>query len=93
MTIGILTLAIFIYDSNSLKAKRMVLHSLKARLRNSFNVAVTQIDDQDKWQKSTLAIVGVEKSRQTMNRILSNIVDFIEAFHSVRLINYEMEMI
>jgi len=49
MTIGILRLVLFIHESNSLKDKRMVLHSLKARLRSNFNVAVTQVDDQDKW--------------------------------------------
>lgn len=93
MTIGILKLALFIHDSNSLKEKRMVLHSLKARLRNNFNVAVSQIGDEDKWQKATLAIVGVEKDRRKMDSVLSNIVNFIEGFASVNLINYEMEMI
>jgi len=93
VTIGILRLEIFIPDSNSLKAKRMVLHSLKARLRNSFNVAVTQINDEDKWQKSSLAIVGVEKNSQTMNSALSRIVNFIEGFGQINLINYEIELI
>ena len=49
MTIGVLTVELFIPESSSLKEKRMVLHSLKARLRNHFNVAVTEIDDEDKW--------------------------------------------
>jgi len=93
MTVGILNLIIFIHDSNSLKAKRMVLHSLKARLRNSFNVAVTQIDDEDKWQKTTLAVVGVERYRANMNSILSKVVEFIEKFNGIELINYEMELI
>ena len=93
MTIGILNLEIFIHDSNSLKEKRMVLHSLKARLRNSFNVAVTQIDDEDKWQKTTLAVVGVERERNNMNRTLSRIVNFVEKFNQLELINYEMELI
>lgn len=93
MTVGILRLMIFIPQSNSLKFKRMVLHSLKARLRNNFNIAVTQIDDQDKWQKSTLAIVGIEKNKNTMNSTLSNIVNFIERWDSVCLLDYEMEMI
>lgn len=93
MTIGILKLVLFIQDSNSLKAKRMVLHSLKSKLRNHFNVAVTQIDDEDKWQKSTLAVVGVEKDRNNMNSILSNIINFIEKFNSVDLINHEIELI
>ena len=93
MTIGILRLALFIQDSNSLKEKRMVLHSLKARLRNNFNVAVTQIDNEDKWQRTTLAIVGVEKDRKNMNSTLSDIINFIGRFNSINLIDYEMELI
>jgi len=93
MTVGILRLVIIIQDSNSLKQKRMVLHSLKARLRNNFNVAVAQIADEDKWQKSTLAVVGVEKNRNSINSILSRVVNFIENANSLELVNYEMELI
>ena len=93
MTVGILKLELFIPESNSLKRKRMVLHSLKAKLRNNFNVAVAQIGDEDKWQKSTLAIVGVEKDRNNMNSVLSAIINFIEKFNSISLINHEMELI
>lgn len=93
MTIGILKLILFIQDSNSLKEKRMVLHSLKAKLRNNFNVAVTQIDDEDKWQRATIAIVGAERDRKNMNSILSGIINFIEKFDGVDLINHELELI
>jgi uncharacterized protein YlxP (DUF503 family) len=93
MTIGILQLAIFIHNSNSLKEKRMILHSLKARLRNNFNVAATQIDDEDKWQKSTLAIVGVERDRKNMDRILCRIINFVEDFNGIDLIDHEIELI
>ncbi|MFH1269854.1 MAG: DUF503 domain-containing protein [Candidatus Omnitrophota bacterium] len=93
MTVGILKLTLFIPDSNSLKEKRMVLHSLKARLRNNFNVAVSQIGDEDKWQKATLAVVGVEKDGRNMNSLLSSVVNFIEEFKTTNLINYEMELI
>lgn len=93
MTIGILKLTLFIHNSSSLKEKRMVLHSLKARLRNNFNIAVTQIDDDDKWQKATIAIVGAERDRKNMNSNLSDIINFIEEFNSVDIINHEMELI
>ncbi|MDD4939343.1 MAG: DUF503 domain-containing protein [Candidatus Omnitrophica bacterium] len=93
MTVGILRVNLFIHESNSLKEKRMVLHSLKARLRNSFNVAVTQIDEEDKWQRATLAVVGVEKDRDTINSILSNVVNFIGEFKKAELIDSEMELI
>lgn len=93
MIIGILKLFIFIPGSNSLKEKRMVLHSLKERLRNNFNVSVIQIDGQDKWQKATLAVVGAEKSSANMSRVFSSVVNFIENFNRADLINYEMELI
>ncbi len=93
MTVGILVLEIFIPESNSLKHKRMVLHSLKARLRNTFNVAVTQIDDEDKWQRSRLAIVGVERDRRTMNSALSRVIEFAGIFPGINVINHEMELI
>lgn len=69
------------------------MHSLKARLRNNFNVSVAQIGDEDKWQKSTLAVVGVERDRKVMNSTLSNIINFIGEFGGIHLIDQEMELI
>jgi uncharacterized protein YlxP (DUF503 family) len=93
MIVGILTLEIYIAESTSLKQKRMVLHSFKARLRNSFNVAVTQVADEDKWQKSTLAVVGVERNRRSADSLLSNVVNFTNEFAGVSIINHHTELI
>ena len=93
MTVGILQLALFIYGSNSLKERRMVLNSLKKKLRNNFNVSVAQIDGANKWQRATLAVVGVGKDKRNINSILSEIIDFMEKIDIVNLIDYEMELI
>jgi hypothetical protein len=71
----------------------MILHSLKSRLRNNFNVAVTQIDDQDKWQKTTLAVAGVEIDRKHMNSVMSRVINFVEEFGGITLIDHEMELL
>lgn len=71
----------------------MVLHSLKAKLRNNFNIAIAQIDNEDKWQMTTLAVVGVEKDKKNINSDLSRVINFIEKFNNVDLIDYEMELI
>jgi uncharacterized protein YlxP (DUF503 family) len=71
----------------------MGLHSLKARLRNNFNVAVAQVDDEDKWQKSTLAVVGVARDRKAMDSTLSKVLNFVSEFHNINLIDHEMELI
>lgn len=93
MTVGILKFIVWMPESNSLKSKRMVMHSLKAKLRNSFNLAVSQIADEDKWQKATLACAGVERDRNSMNSILSRAVNFIEDFPDLDLVDYEIELI
>ncbi|MFH1577983.1 MAG: DUF503 domain-containing protein [Candidatus Omnitrophota bacterium] len=93
MAIVILNLVLFIASSNSLKVKRMVLHSLKACLRNRFNVAIAGIGDMDKWQKSTLVIVGVRNQRRHIDREFSKIINFIENSNQVSIVDYDMELI
>ena len=93
MVIAVLKLILFIAHSNSLKTKRMVLQSLKTRLRNKFNIAIGEIADGDKWQKTTLAIVGVNKEKRYMDGQFSQIINFIENFHQVDIVDYELEMI
>jgi uncharacterized protein YlxP (DUF503 family) len=93
MTIGILKLSLFIPESQSLKERRMVLHSLKARLRNTFNVALAQIDDEDKWQKADLAVVSVGRDRKNIDSLLCRVVNFVQSFDRVNLIDYETELI
>jgi len=93
MTVGILKVSLFIPQSNSLKAKRMVLHSIKAQLRNRFNVALAQIDDEDKWQKATLAIAGVERDKRHMESVLSEVINFISEIQSAQLIEHQIELL
>lgn len=93
MIIGVLRLEIYIPESNSLKQKRMVLSGIKTRIRNNFNVAVTQIGAEDKWQKSILAVVGVERDGRKMNALLSQVVNFLFRCQQICLISQEMELI
>ena len=93
MTVAILRLVLFIGNSTSLKTKRMVLHSFKTRLRNKFNIAVSEIDDTDKWQKATLAIVGVGRNKRYMDGQFGRIINFAGSFSQAEITDYEMEMI
>ena len=49
---------LFLPESHSLKHKRAVLSSLKERLHNRFNVSVAEVDHNDLWQRSTLALAA-----------------------------------
>ena len=81
-------------ESNNLKVKRQVARSLTARIRNQFNVAVAEVDDNDLWQRLTLGICCVSNDSAHANEMLSRVVSFVEAFRSdLVLLDYETEVI
>jgi len=77
VVVGILQVDLSIPSSDSLKAKRMVLRSLKDRIRREFNVSIAEVEDNDQWQSAGLAIAVVSNDRRFANQVLSKIVDFI----------------
>lgn len=91
MVVGVLKIEILIPGANSLKEKRIVLKSLKDKLRNNFNLSISEVDMQDKWQRGLLAVAGVNKDKGYLNGQLDKVIDFIETFRGVEVIDYEME--
>ena len=73
--VGVLTMEIRIEHAHSLKEKRHVVKSLKDRLRNKFNVAVAEIDDQDLHNSAVLAAVTVSSSREFAAKVLQSVED------------------
>jgi len=71
--IGVLTLELRLENSHSLKEKRHVVESLKARLRNKFNVAVAEIDYQDLWQRAAVAAVTVSSDHVHAEKVLRSV--------------------
>ncbi|MCM8765461.1 MAG: DUF503 domain-containing protein [Candidatus Omnitrophica bacterium] len=93
MSVGILEVVARIEGSHSLKDKRMVLKSLKDRLRNKFNIAISEVGNQDKWQSTQLCIVTVNSDKRYVNCLLSKVVEFMQKFSGIELIDYHMEFI
>ncbi|PMP64111.1 MAG: DUF503 domain-containing protein [Sulfurihydrogenibium sp.] len=77
MMIGSLVMKIHIHDSGSLKEKRMVVRSLKEKLRSKFNVSVSEVDNQDLWQMATVAVVTVGPDKKHVENVLQNILNFV----------------
>ena len=77
MTVGLLTLELHVPHARSLKDKRMVLRSVKGRLKK-FNVAVAEVDHQDLWQRATLGVVMIGESSEAVDRALASVADEVE---------------
>jgi len=85
---------LYLPESHSLKDKRQVARSLSARIRNKFNVAVAEVEDQDLWQRLTLAVCCVSTDSAHANEMVSKVVAFVEeSRRDLELLDYQTEII
>jgi uncharacterized protein YlxP (DUF503 family) len=94
MIIGACEIEFSLPESGSLKAKRSILKSMLARLRNTFNIAAAEVDQQDVWQSAVIGIVTVTNSTVHANQMLSNVLNWIEDnYPEALIINQSIEII
>ena len=77
MPVGLLSVDLHLPGARSLKEKRMVLRSVKDRLKK-FNVAVAEIDHHDLWQRASLGVVAIGTTDAHVDQELSAVVREIE---------------
>lgn len=82
-----------IYDSHSLKDKRSVIKKLLAKLRNDFNVAVTELDFHDLWQRTKLGIVTITNERIHGEQVMQEVLRVIDTYSELELTIYNLEIV
>ncbi len=87
MFIGVLYVELFLPESSSLKEKRQAIRSIKDRLRSNFNVSVAEVNHQDLWQRSDIAVVCVGESRAFVEESISKVRSFMERYFPHMVIN------
>jgi len=85
MFVKLLTVDLLIPGCSSLKEKRFVLSSLKARLRGRFNASVAEVDYQDKWQRCMIAIAIVGSDHGAVDGTCAQVRRFIEGDRRVEV--------
>lgn len=93
MIVGLLTLDLHIPEANSLKSKRLVIKSLIDRVKNKFNVSISEVDAQNLWQRSVIGIAYVANETKIINQVFEKIKTLVLNTHSVEMINSTMEML
>jgi uncharacterized protein YlxP (DUF503 family) len=92
MIVGVCTIELRMREARSLKAKRQVVKSIVTRVKNNFNVAIAEVDYQDKWQHAVLGVAVVSTAQDHANGILSKVVNFIESMYIGDLLDYHIEL-
>jgi hypothetical protein len=93
MVVGLLQMQLAIREAHSLKDKRRVLRSLKDRIRNTFNVSVAEVDDQDRRQQAVLGVALVTNDRTRADAVLSKVVALVRRTPGAELVDYETELL
>ena len=75
MPVGLLVLELHIPDAHSLKDKRQVLRSLKDRLRRKFNVAVSELEYQEVWNRSIVGVVTLSNAAPHVEHSLKEVLE------------------
>jgi uncharacterized protein YlxP (DUF503 family) len=83
MIIAALQCECMIYDAHSLKEKRAVLQRIITRLKQRYNVSVSEIDHQDVWQRTKLAIVSVSSNRASSEKEIQRALEMIDSFPEI----------
>jgi uncharacterized protein len=92
MVIGHLSIELHIPGARSLKEKRMVLRSVKDRIRK-FNVAVAEVEHNDLWQRAGLSIVTVSNDEKHADQELAAVANEIERLEPGLISRTEVEFL
>jgi len=93
MHIGVCQIELRLPENQSLKGKRQVIKSIIARLQNSYNVSVAEVDNQELWQIATLGISCVSNHRRHADETLANVIRFIiQNYPDLEIVSSEVEV-
>jgi uncharacterized protein len=62
---------------HSLKEKRMVVKSLVKKLQNTFNISVSEVENQDIHQSIVIGISGICIDNRQADSTIENIINFV----------------
>jgi len=77
MIVGVFYFELYIPSSRSRKDKRMIINSLKKRLRNGHNIAASEIGFLEELKRSAIGISTVCLRRAEAEKIFNSVYDQI----------------
>lgn len=93
MTIGVATMILHLPEARSLKEKRSILQSLIRKMQNKFNAAVSEVEDQNLWQRATLGVAVIGGDSAHASSQLQAIIRFVESEPSVVMADVRTEIL
>ncbi len=91
MVTVILKISLDLPPVNSLKEKRRIIKPLITKIRNKFNVSISEVGNNDILRSAILGAAVVSNDIAFSNSVASKLINLIEQSPEVSLRDYEME--
>ncbi len=88
MHVGAYYLRLTVYNSRCLKDKRKVVKSIIQRVRQRYNVSVSEIGSCDEWMEAELGIAAVSGDSRGTDRVLQGAFKFVDEDDRVEVVDY-----
>jgi uncharacterized protein YlxP (DUF503 family) len=76
----------------SLKEKRNVLKGLTGGLRSTFNVSVAEVDHQELWQRTAIAVAATGAQGYHVKKVMLEVQRFVERRPGVEVLDVELSL-
>ena len=89
MRLTLINLHLYLPACHSLKEKRRILQGIKTRIRNRMNVSVAEVEYQDKWQRSNLAVAWISSDGSGIDQTIAAIDKLVDGYSDVQVTKIE----
>lgn len=93
MVIGSGLIELWIAESRSLKEKRGVLKRILQRTRNTFNVSIAEVGENDSWKRAKVGFCTVGNDSRYVNGKVDHILSFIDDLQLAEVLNSRIEIV
>lgn len=76
----------------SLKEKRKIIKSLKDKILSQFKISISEVDENDMWQRATLGLAIASSDRKYVQTCLDKIFYLISQNTSLEIIQKDFQI-
>lgn len=93
MVAGLLFIRLRLFSITSIKGKRSTVTKIKERVRNKFNVSVSEVGQNDNLHFCELGIATVSNDKRLINSALDSVLNFIAGLFLGEIIFSNFEIV
>lgn len=90
---GLCVIELYMPQCHSLKEKRQVIRRIKSKIKNTFDVVIAEVGEQDRWKNAVLGVTTLSNDQRVVNSVLDQVLNQFAAFPEAEVTHHRIELI